>query len=239
MRLWYTRAMAAPQLLRWTRWLIPISALVTLAGYFGPWVPHRAAGLVVTGLDLGEYVKFLVPVVSGQVSIWREAFYLPLFTVSIALSLLAFRAELAYVVLVRAMLLALAAVSALNMLPPAWTPGLLRTPEFRLQTAAIVVCLAALLISPLLALLPRWVAGVLIPILALASVALCAIQFNRVLPAIEDLYDQSLTYGWGFWLTPIGLLMLAGSSILFAATAGPASLPDPSASPDAAALLPL
>lgn len=220
--------MSAPRLFRLARWLLPIAALVTLAGYFGPWVPHRAAGLVVTGLDLGEYVKFLVPVRSGEICVWREGFYLPLVTVSIALSLCTFRREFAYPLYVRALLLALAAVATLNMLPPAWTPGLLRTAEFRLQSAAITLCLAAVLTSPLLALLPRRVVAVAIPALAVTSVAVCIIQFNRVLPAIEGLYSQSIQRGWGFWLLPVGLLLLAASALaLLIAPRPPHSAPAP------------
>ncbi len=223
-RMWYTRAMSAPRFLRVARWALPCAALLVLAAYFGPWVPHPAAGLVVTGLDLGEYVKFLVPVRSGEISVWREGFYLPLVTVSLALSLCAFRREFAYPVAVRALLLALAAVAALNMLPPAWTPGLLRTPEFRLQSGAIVLLLTALLVSPLLALLPRWLPAVLIPSLSAVTLALCVMQFNRVLPAIETLYNQEIRHGWGFWLLPAALVLLAISA--FALIAHP-SLPDP------------
>lgn len=218
--------MSVPRLFRPARWGLPLAALLTLAAYFGPWVPHRAAGLVVTGLDLGEYVKFLVPVQNGEISVWREGFYLPLVTVSTALSLCAYRREFAYPLIVRTLLLALAAVAALNMLPPAWTPALLPTPEFRLQSAAILLCLAAVLTSPLLALLPRQVAAVAIPALALTSLAVCIIQFNRVLPAIESLYNQGLPRGWGFWLLPVGLLLLAASALaLLVASARPSAAP--------------
>ncbi len=202
--------MTAPRLARWG---LPLAALLTLAAYFGPWVPHPAAGLVVTGLDLGEYVKFLVPVQSGAVTIWREGFYLPLVTVSVALSLMAFRREMAYPTAVRALLLALAAAAALNMLPPAWSPGLLLTPEFRLQFGAIVLCIVALLAGPLLALLPRLVPAVVIPFLSAATLVICILQFNRILPAIEALYNQSIARGWGFWLMPVGLALLAASAI--------------------------
>jgi hypothetical protein len=221
--------MAAPRFFPLALWGLPVAALLTLAGYFGPWIPHPAAGLVVTGLDLGEYVKFLVPVLSGEITIWREGFYLPLVTVSLALSLCAFRPEFAYRAPVRALLLALAAVAALNMLPPAWTPGLLRTPEFRLQSAAILLCLAALLVSPLLALLPRWLPALLIPTLSTATIVVCSVQFNRVFPAIEALYNQNLQRGWGFWLLPVGLALLAASALALLTVHTPKPNPTPAA----------
>ncbi len=213
--------MTAPRFLRFARWGLLSGALMTLAAYFGPWVPHPVAGLVVSGLDLGEYVKFLPPVINGEISIWREGFYLPLVTVSLALSLCAFRRELAYHAAVRALLLALAGVAALNMLPPAWTPGLLRTPEFRLQTAAIAACLSALLASPLLALLPRWTPALFVTALSTATLYFAIIQFSRVLPAIEALYNQDIQHGWGFWLLPVGVILLAASTLALAFTQAP------------------
>ncbi len=213
--------MTAPRFLRFARWGLLSGALMTLAAYFGPWVPHSVAGLVVSGLDLGEYVKFLPPVINGEISIWREGFYLPLVTVSLALSLCAFRRELAYHAAVRALLLALAGVAALNMLPPAWTPGLLRTPEFRLQTAAIAACLSALLASPLLALLPRWTPALFVTALSTATLYFAIIQFSRVLPAIEALYNQDIQHGWGFWLLPVGVILLAASTLALAFTQAP------------------
>jgi hypothetical protein len=142
-----------------------MALLLAFAGYVGAWVDHKAAGLVITGLDLGEYVKFLTPVRRGEVTLWREGFYLPLVAVSLGASLLAFRAELRYAWPVRALLLALAGVAALNLLPPAWTPARMMTDEFRQQALALIGCLAALAFSPLLALLPRKVTAVLIAVL--------------------------------------------------------------------------
>src|SRR5512133_3728589 len=122
--------------------LLVLAGLIGVAGYFGPWVPHRAAGLVILGLDLAEYVKFLPEVISGQMALTRELFYVPLFAASVSAGLLAGRRTLP--ALGRA-LLALAAVPlALAMLPPAWTPASLRTPEYRLQVLAIALCLLML-----------------------------------------------------------------------------------------------
>lgn len=107
------------------------------------------------------------------------------------------------------------------MLPPAWTPGLLRTPEFRLQTAAIAACLTALLASPLLALLPRWTPALFVTALSTATLYFTIIQFSRVLPAIEALYNQDIQHGWGFWLLPVGVILLAASTLALAFTQAP------------------
>jgi len=44
---------------RIARWGLPAGLVMAFIGYFGAWVDHPAAGLVILGLDLAEYVKFL------------------------------------------------------------------------------------------------------------------------------------------------------------------------------------
>ena len=206
------------------------------------------------GLDLGELVKFLHPVQQGDIRLWREGFYLPLVAVSVSLSLNAFRREIAahpagsasvpgavdersrptYGWYVRIGLLLLAIVAALNLLPPAWTPSLLLQPEYRLQTVALLLCLALAALSPLAALLmtPRslletlcgtaldanrrgclgraaWsiaIAATLFTV-ALAGAALFfpLAQFLRILPTLAELYGQVPEIGWGPALMILGL----------------------------------
>ena len=198
------------------RWLLPLSVLAVLAGYLGPWVDHPVAGLAILGLDLGEYVKFLTPVRSGAVSLWREGFYLPLLAASLTGSLMAFRRELAYPWAVRALLLAAAVVAALNLLPPAWTPQRMLTPEFQQQALWLALCLGAMLISPFLALVPRWLAAVLVAGLSLAALVLPPWQFFQVLPAIAELYNHPLAPGWGLFVMALGLGGLFAAAVLLA-----------------------
>lgn len=188
--------------------LIPLSVLITMVGYFGPWVNHHVAGLVILGLDLGEVVKFLEPVRNGQLLIWREGFYLPLVTMSLTLSLHAFRRQMAYGWPLRLVLLGLAAVAALNMLPPAWDPARLQTPEFRLQTIWIVLCLNAILFSPFLALIPQRLVSLMLTLLALPAIWLPVRNFLRILPTLRELYNQPLSPGWGLYVMVLGLLLL-------------------------------
>jgi len=200
-----------------TRWLPLIAAgLLGLAGYFGPWVPHRAAGLMVSGLDLGEYVKFIPQVMSGQLALRREIFYLPLFAGSLIASLIAGRRALPRWLRV---LLGLAAIPlALAMLPPAWSPATLRLPEFRLQTAALIFCLAMVPAIVLTRYLPDRLVLVLIAALAIPAAILPAWGFLEVRSAIVALYRQPLLLGWGFWAELIGFLFLAFWAIAQALT---------------------
>lgn len=186
------------------RWFLPLAAVVTLLGYFGPWIPHRAAGLVIVGLDLGELVKFLYPVQQGDIALWREGFYLPLVAVSVALSLYAWRVEMGYRLPVRLGLLLLSGIAAANLLPPAWTPGLLITPEFRLQTGLMLGCLGLALIAPLAALLHVRLAGAFVLGLTAAALYFPLAQFQWILPALADLYNQPLVPGWGPWVMGAG-----------------------------------
>jgi len=181
--------------------------LLAWAGYFGPWVPHRAAGLVITGVDLAEYVKFLPPVMAGQVPIQRETFYLPLISASLIATLIASRRSLP--LWLRLLAGAAAIPLALAMLPPAWTPGMLRLPEFRLQILALLACLAAIPLTVLLRYLPNRAVLLVIALLTLAAVLWPAWSLNQVLPAIRDIYRAPLAPGWGFWLAVSAQLGLA------------------------------
>lgn len=200
------------------RTLIPLAGVLTLAGYFGPWVDHRVAGLVITGLDLGEYVKFLPSVRSGEVMVWRAGFYLPLVAVSLSQSLCAWRSELRYPGPLRVGMLVVAVIAALNLLPPAWTPARMVMPEFYEQTSALTLCLAAMALSPILALLPRTVVAPLLALLCGLAIWFPLRDFLRILPRVADLYNHTLQPGWGMALSAVGLVLLAAGllSLLWA-----------------------
>ena len=207
----------------WLRILLPLGALLAFLGYVGPWVDHNVAGLAILGLDLGEYVKFLPQVQAGTTGLWREGFYLPLVAISLALSLCTWRPELRWrQSFVAWSMIALqvtgAIVAALNMLPPAWTPQRMLTPEFQQQSAAIALCLAAVAFGPFLALLPRTVTGLIVLVLSAVAAIVPLTQFLRVLPEIATLYNHALVPGWGTYLMLVGLavLMVLGGLLAFA-----------------------
>lgn len=186
--------------------------LLTFAGYVGAWVPHRVSGLVITGLDLGEYVKFLPLVRSGEIVLWRAGFYLPLVMVSLAASFAAFQPEwplrpwLRWAI--RVLLLALATVAALNLLPPAWDQSTFTNPEFRQQMVALLICLGVMATSPLWALLPRRITAGAVVVLCLGALWFPLRDFFQVLPSIRELYQQPLGVGWGVYLMVFGLVLL-------------------------------
>jgi hypothetical protein len=196
-------------------WLGMILAVaVGVSGYFGPWVPHKAAGLVVTGVDLAEYVKFLPQVASGQIPLRREIFYLPLIAASVGACLAASRRALP--VLIR-VLLGLAAIPlALAMLPPAWSPAVLALPEFRLQILAIGLCLLLLPGVAIIRLLPERLLLMVLTVLAVAAACAPAWGFLQVHPVIVTLYRHPLPLGLGFWACTAGF---AGAAVVAMAEA--------------------
>jgi len=194
------------------RWLpLVLVGFVALAGYFGPWTPHRATALWVTGLDLGEYVKFIPQVMSGQVAIRREIFYLPLLAGSIQASLLASRRSLPHW---SRLVFGLSAIPlALAMLPPAWSPGALLQPEFHLQVIAIALCLVLVPGTIITRYFPDRLVMTLIALLAVTAAVAPAWGYLQVQPAIEALYSHPLQPGWGFWSALVGFFSVAFLSI--------------------------
>jgi hypothetical protein len=197
--------------------LVLLGWLLIVLGYWGPWVPAGPAGLRVLGLDLAEYVKFIAEVRSGQISLTREVFYLPMVALSLSLSLLAHRPELPLPGLVRWLLNLLAVPAALAMLPPAWTPALLATPEFVKQTAAIGVCLILALLSyPVLRRLPARLTALIIVLLALFAIFPPLLAFADLAPALDAIYGRELPPGRGLWQMPLGFALLAAGALLAA-----------------------
>ncbi len=189
--------------------LIIAAGLLLLAlGYWGAWLPHPAAGLNILGIDLPEYVKFVPEVTSGQIPIKREIFFYPLLSLAIGLILLGTIQRPALPRWLRTIGVLLAVPTALAMLPPAWTPALLRTPEFRLQVLYILFLLLAVLLSPLIyRYLSDWWRGAMLVLAGIIPFqALSA--YNRLLPALEKLYQQPLKSGVAYYLVAVGALLL-------------------------------
>lgn len=196
--------------LKW--WPVLAAFAVALVGYFSAWIAHRSVGLVVTGVDLAEYVKFLAPYRAGQFVLLRESFYMPLAAGSLIAGLIASRRVLPLPVRFFAALLA--APLALAMLPPAWSPGVLARPEFRLQVFMIAGCILALALLLVTRFLPDALVLILIALLALVAAIWPATSFLPLLEPIGALYQQPVSPGWGFWLSTGGFVLIAFLAVL-------------------------
>lgn len=196
------------------RLLLPLGWLLAAAGYFGPWIAHNTAGLTITGVDTGEFVKFLPPVLEGTLPVIRQLLYLPPFAVVVSIALLVGSQRLAFPWIVRLPALLLALPVSLQLLPPAWSPASLPTAEFRLQTIALGVLWLMLAGFWLWRYLPSWLTGSLTAALALVAATLSSWQFLLAKPAIAEVYNQTLRIGWGWVLCMAGLLALVVAGVL-------------------------
>ena len=213
------------QRLRLITILVVILALLFLAfGYWGRWIAHPAASLNILGVDLPEYVKFVPEARYGIIPINRLVFFaLP---VSLALGLILFASmRMRISVWLRALAGVLSIPVALSMLPPAWTPGLLTTPEFRTQTIMIMALIAAAFLIPLWKqIIPDWLRGALFILLGLAPIP-ALMAFFKIMPALEKLYNHPLKPGPGVYGLIAGMILLiaAGGLMIYAALSSRAS----------------
>lgn len=188
--------------------LAPLGIVIGMIGYWGPWVNHRSVALILTGPDMGEFVKFLPQVRSGTEVMIRQLFYLPPFVAAVALIFLAANKGLNYSPWLKMILLLLVIPLSLALLPPVFTPGLLLSAEFRVQFAALILCLVLLVSQNLFRHLSlRTLAGLLI-LLALIVVVLPVWQFLSVREALDRAYGQPVALGWGLWATGLGFLIV-------------------------------
>ncbi|HID62024.1 MAG TPA: hypothetical protein EYP49_04700 [Anaerolineae bacterium] len=193
-----------------------LGLVLAIVGYFGPWVDHKTAALVLTGQDMGEFVKFLPEVRAGTVPMIREFFYLPPFAAALCLILLMASKRLVYPLVVRAIMLLTVLGLAWAMLPPVWTPQLLITAEFRKQTVAIAFCLLLLIVHSVLRRLPSRLTVVTMMVLALLGAGAPLWQFFAAREAVNRAYGWPVQVGWGLWVTVLGfLIIMAGAVTLF------------------------
>ena len=145
----------------------------------------------------------------------REVFLLPLIAISLSMSLLAHRREFKLWTPLRWIVNMLAIPVALSMLPPAWTPALLTTPEFVKQTVVIAACiLAALLAYPLLRRLPLIASAAVVALLAILSIVLPLVNFLQLRAPLEIIYGHPADLGTGPILLTIGLILVATAPLL-------------------------
>jgi hypothetical protein len=206
--------------------VLVLGLALAIVGYFGPWVDHKTTALVLTGQDMGEFVKFLPEVRAGTTPMIREFFYLPPFAAALGLILLMSSRRLAYPLVVRVVMLLVVLGLAWAMLPPVWTPQLLVTAEFRKQAVAIAFCLLLLIAHPMLRRLsPRWYTehgrreGLMavalqhaqetaMMVLALLGAGPPLWQFFAIREAVNRAYGWPVQVGWGLWVTVLGFLVI-------------------------------
>ncbi len=177
--------------------LCMLAGALALASYWLAWVAHPAAGLAIAEVDFAEFPKFMPQVRNGDLVVWREAFYMPLAVLGLALAVWMGMARRVpgepwsrWVVRVLAVMLPVTP-SIFNVLES----GELQT---QIQLAAGIVLVIVL--TPAWRRLPApLVFGVLAACFIFGGAA-PAVQFLQMKPAIDAIYRQAPAIGPGFWL---------------------------------------
>ncbi len=195
---------------RWVRLLLfSVGWMVAATGAScAPWIERPAAALVLTAPDLAEFVKFLPEVRDGTLGIQRLFFLAPLFLLTLGTPL-ALGSGLSGTPSWLRLLTRLAVFPlALMLLPPVWSPTVMISEEFRLQTLGCIVCIVLAIVWRSNWRLPRY----LLALLSLGWVVapLLAIwQFVEAQPAIARAYASAITLGWGVWATVGGGVLMS------------------------------
>ncbi len=188
--------------------------LAAVGASFGPWVDRPAAALMLTAPDLAEFVKFLPEVRTGSLTVHRLLFVFPLFVTTFALPLVVTNRRLGYPGWARWPALVAVIPLSLTLLPPVWSPGVLLSAEFRLQTSACILCLGMVVAARWLRLMPlRPIVALLVP-LSLAAPALALWQFFAVQEAVTHAYASPIVPGWGAWITVVGFVLVVFGMLL-------------------------
>jgi hypothetical protein len=199
---------------------VPLGVALALVGYWGPWVNHRTAALVLSGLDMAEFVKFLPGVRAGTEFIIRELFYLPLLAAALCLALIGSHRPFHYPLWARAIMMIIAIVLAIIVLPPyPFILQALSSDEFCRQFLMGAGCLAIIVGSLFYRRrsteahehLPKAIVAGLLIVISLAGSVLPLWQFFSIRHALDQVYGQPVHIGWGLWLTAAGFLVVAGS----------------------------
>jgi hypothetical protein len=207
------------------RVLAPVGWALAAVGYFGPWIGHETAALTLSGVDMGEFVKFLPPVVDGSLDVVRQHFYLPPAAVVFGVAMLTCSRRLRYSTILRVPALALSIPVSLQLLPPAWSPVTLLSAEFRLQAVSMAILWLLLAGTCLWGRLSLRLLGVLSAAVALAAAILSAWQFTLAKPAIDRVYSATPSTGWGFYVCIAGLAVMTLAGGLMALQHRESSMP--------------
>lgn len=185
-----------------------VICVLIVAGFFGPWVPHKTAGLTVTGYELSKFAKFFPQVQGGAVLLVRSLFIMPLITAVVSFSLLAHRSGTHPTFRIVATLLAV--LLDLFVLPPYQR---ILDPSHRGQLILAGSGAVLVLLTPLARQLTSRVRGALIALLAVAGVGPAVWQYVLLRPLVVDLYDTSVGLGWGEVACVVGFVLLFLSGI--------------------------
>lgn len=183
--------------MKWPRRLLLAAIALAAFSLWLPWVWHRSAALVLSGLDLPEFVRFMGEVRSGGVRVFPLAFYVPVVVLALALAATAASRRLS----VYARLVALA--FSLWLLALIFPPLERRVELVLFSAGAVALFLILSLWRP-----PVAAHLSLLCLAALATGVAPLVQYSLLLPSLTRLYASHITAGVGVYLAG-GALLLA------------------------------
>lgn len=184
----------------------PLGFALSLISYWAPWVAHKDAGLAIAEVDLVEFPKFMPQFRSGDLVVWREAFYVPLLVLSIALVVLAITVRPAWL----RWLLRLVAL-VLPLTPSIF--NVLESHEFQTQLNMLASALMLLLLTPIWRRLPGRALRALLLVAFLLGALIPSVQFFWLRAALAEIYREPIAVGWGLWANVVGFALLALSHL--------------------------
>ena len=184
---------------------------MALVGFFGPWIPHRAVALIVTGFELSEFAKFFPEVQARSVAVTRFLFLTPLTAGALIVALWTHAQPRRWGT--RLGLTLACALVAMAALPQFES---LTAPDYRAQVLLALGGSLLVLVTPLTR---RWSARVrssLTAILAAAGLMIPVQQFAILHPLVVALYNRSVGVGWGLAACVLGFGVVIAWPILMA-----------------------
>jgi hypothetical protein len=197
--------------------LLKLGFTAILLGYLLVWLPQPVVGLSFIGLELGEWVKFLPQVRSGEIAADRNLFYIPPVTLGLMMILWTSswpnRRWQTWIMRGLALLVAFLAFPAVEAIrdEPA--------DQWLLRIGLIGGVMVVALLLPLLGQLPERTVEVtswaVICLLAMASLALPTWAYFSYMPAISELFGRNIGFGPGVWLNIAGNLAVVLAALYF------------------------
>jgi len=186
--------------------ILYLSFTAILLGYWLVWLPGPVAGLQLIGLEMGEWVKFLPEVRTGQISAGRDLFYMPPILLGLLIALVTvywpnrWQTWLVRLVAVAVSWQAFPSLDAIRFEPRSqWL--------LRLLLIGLVI---------LVALGVTWVKGriaaalpYLLSLIAIVGVILPSWVYLAMRPAIEQALARPVGIGPGVWLNGVGFAVAA------------------------------
>ncbi len=200
---------------KWQQPVLTAGFTLILVAYFLVWLPQPVAGLSFIGIDIGEWIKFMPQVQSGELDINRNVFYLP--PITLGLNLIFWSASWSERRWQTWALRLLAIVISLLSLPSIEAFTEETTSEWLTRTVMVLVVVTVSVLIPLKRYLPsailmngKWL---IISLLGFLGAIFPTWTYLALRGTVSQLFQADVGIGPGVWLNAIGHLVVAGMGI--------------------------